>query len=156
MKKGVASLPCPLSFRKPPPFSDGSLPSSVPSPKGYRQTELLCSQIRTVICECANIVRKPLSQAGRGMSFAARSARTSLMFTYQGKRKKGTNRITAKKCLRHSEYCGILNIKKDICANRCPTGVTDRRLAQHMLNKNSRLVCQTGAAISVSCYYPYR
>ncbi len=62
------------------------------------------------------------------------------MFTNQGKRKKGTNRITAKKCLRHSEYCGILNIKKDICANRCPTGATDRRLARlNDYDKNSRL-----------------
>ena len=78
----------------------------------------------------ASIVKKPLLQAGRGMSFAARSVRTSLMFTNQGKRKKGTNRITAKKCLRHFGDCGILNIKKDICVNRCPTGATDRRLAQ--------------------------
>ena len=37
---------------------------------------------------------------------------------------------TAKKCLRHFGDCGILNIKKDICANRCPTGATDRRLAR--------------------------
>ena len=35
-----------------------------------------------------------------------------------------------KKCLRHFGDCGILNIKKDICANRCPTGATDRRLAR--------------------------
>ena len=32
--------------------------------------------------------------------------------------------------MRRSEYCGILNIKKDICANRCPTGAADRRLAR--------------------------
>ena len=48
--------------------------------------------------------------------------------------------ITAKKCLRHFGDCGILNIKKDICANRCPTGVTDRRLARlNDYDKNSRL-----------------
>ncbi len=64
------------------------------------------------------------------MNFAARSARTSLMSINQGKRKRGTNRITAKKCFQHFEDCGILNIKKDICVNRCPTGVTDRRLAR--------------------------
>ena len=74
------------------------------------------------------------------MNFAARSARTSLMSINQGKRKKGTNRITAKKCLRHFEDCGILNIKKDICVNRCPTGATDRRLARlNDYDKNSRL-----------------
>ena len=71
-----------------------------------------------------------LSQAERGMNFAARSARTSLMYINQGKRKRGTNRTTAKKCLRHFGDCGILNIMKDICANRCPTGATDRRLAR--------------------------
>ena len=74
------------------------------------------------------------------MSFAARNARTSLMSTNQGKRKRGTSRITAKKCLRHFGDCGILNIKKDICANRCPTGVTDRQLARlNDYDKNSRL-----------------
>ncbi len=84
--------------------------------------------------------KKPLSQAGKEMSFAARSARTSLMSTNQEKRKRGTSRITAKKCLRHFGDCGILNIKKDICANRCPTGVTDRRLARlNDYDKNSRL-----------------
>ena len=82
------------------------------------------------MCVCASTVKKPLSQAERGMSFAARSARTSLMFTNQGKRKGKTNQATAKKCLRHFGDCGILNIKKDICANRCPTGATDRRLAR--------------------------
>ncbi len=69
------------------------------------------------------------------LSFSARSARTSLMPTNQGKRKRGTNRITAKKCLRHFEDCGILNIKKDICVNRCPTGATDRRLARLFSHK---------------------
>ena len=82
------------------------------------------------MCVCASTVKKPLSQAERGMSFAAKSARTSLMFTNQGKRKGKTNQATAKKCLRHFGDCGILNIKKDICANRCPTGATDRRLAR--------------------------
>ena len=82
------------------------------------------------MCVCASTVKKPLSQAERGMSFAATSARTSLMFTNQGKRKGKTNQATAKKCLRHFGDCGILNIKKDICANRCPTGATDRRLAR--------------------------
>ena len=82
------------------------------------------------MCVCASTVKKPLSQAERGMSFAARSARTSLMFTNQGKRKGKTNQATAKKCLRHFGDCGILYIKKDICANRCPTGATDRRLAR--------------------------
>ena len=48
--------------------------------------------------------------------------------------------MTAKKCLQHFGDCGILNIKKDICANRCPTGATDRRLAQlNDYDKNSRL-----------------
>ncbi len=79
---------------------------------------------------CVNTVKKPLSQAGKGMNFAARGARIRLMSTNQEKRKRGTNRITPKKCLRHSGYCGILNIKKDICANRCPTGATDKRLAR--------------------------
>ncbi len=41
----------------------------------------------------------------------------------------------AKKCLRHSGDYGILNIKKDICANRCPTGATDRRLARLFSHK---------------------
>ena len=55
-------------------------------------------------------------------------------------RKRGANWITAKKCLRHFEDCGILNIKKDICVNRCPTGATDRRLARlNDYDKNSRL-----------------
>lgn len=45
-------------------------------------------------------------------------------------RKRETHRTIAKKCLRHFGACGILNIKKDICANRCPTGATDRRLAR--------------------------
>ncbi len=62
------------------------------------------------------------------------------MSTNQGKRRKGTNRITAKKCLRHFGDCGILNIKKDICVNRCPTGATDRRLVRlNDYDKNSRL-----------------
>jgi len=92
------------------------------------------------MCVCASTVKKPLSQAERGMSFAARSARTSLMFTNQGKRKGKTNQATAKKCLRHFGDCGILNIKKDICANRCPTGATDRRLVRlNDYDKNSRL-----------------
>ena len=69
------------------------------------------------------------------MNFAARGARTSLMSTNQGKRKRGTNRITAKKCLRHFGDCGILNIKKDICVNRCPPGATDRRLARLFSHK---------------------
>ncbi len=69
------------------------------------------------------------------MNFAARSARTSLMSTNQGKRKRGTNRITAKKCLRHFRNCGILNIKKDICINRCPPGATNRRLARLFSHK---------------------
>ena len=69
------------------------------------------------------------------MNFAARSVRTSLMSTNQGKRKRGTNRITAKKCLRHFGDCGILNIKKDICVNRCPSGATDRRLARLFSHK---------------------
>ncbi len=43
----------------------------------------------TVICVCANTVKKPLSQAGREMNFAARSTRTSLMSTNQEKRKRG-------------------------------------------------------------------
>lgn len=43
-----------------------------------------------MICICANIVKKPLSQEGREMNFAARSVRTSLMFTNQRKRKRGT------------------------------------------------------------------
>ncbi len=90
------------------------------------------------------------------MNFTATSVRTNFMSTNQEKRKRGTHRITTKKCLRHFGDYGILNIKKDICVNRCPMGVTDRRLAQHMLNQNSRLVCQTRAAISVSCCYPYR
>ena len=98
------------------------------------------SRIKTVICVCASIVKKPLLQDGKGMNFAARSARTSLMSTNQEKRKRGTNRITAKKCLRHYGDCGILNIKKDICVNRCPTGATDRRLARlNDYDKNSRL-----------------
>ncbi len=42
----------------------------------------------TVICVCANTVKKPLSQAGRKMNFAARSTRTSLMSTNQEKRKR--------------------------------------------------------------------
>ena len=37
--------------------------------------------------------KKPLSQAGRGMNFAARGARTSLMSTNQGKRRKGTKEM---------------------------------------------------------------
>ena len=62
------------------------------------------------------------------------------MSTNQGKRKRKTNWTTAKKYLRHFRNCGILNIKKDICANRCPTGATDRRLARlNDYDKNSRL-----------------
>ena len=105
-----------------------------------------------MICVCASIVKKPLLQAGREMNFAARSVRTSLMSTNQEKRKRGTNRITAKKCLRHSGDCGILNIKKDICVNRCPPGATDRRLARLFSHKIA--VTLVGwAAIFVSCYY---
>ncbi len=108
-----------------------------------------------MICACANIVRKPLSQAGRGMNFAAGSARTSLMYINQGKRKGKTNQATAKKCLRHFGDCGILNIKKDICANRCPTGATARRLAR-LVNYEIAVSFGRGAAIFVSYYYPYR
>ncbi len=89
------------------------------------------------------------------MSFAAGSARTSLMSTNQGKRKGKTNQATAKKCLRHFGDCGILNIKKDICANRCPTGATDRRLAR-LVNYEIAVSFGRGAAIFVSYYYPYR
>ena len=53
---------------------------------------------------------------------------------------KREHKIVTKKSLRHFRNCGILNIKKDICANRCPTGVTDRRLARlNDYDKNSRL-----------------
>ena len=45
------------------------------------------------ICICANTVRKPLSQARRGMSFAARGAGTSLMSINQGKRRKETKEM---------------------------------------------------------------
>lgn len=96
----------------------------------YRCAFPSCSRTKIVICVCASTVKKPLSQAGRGMNFAARGARTSLMSTNLGKRKRRTKQITAKKCLRHLGDCGILNIKKGICVNRCPTGATDRRLAR--------------------------
>ena len=71
------------------------------------------------------------------MNFAAKGVRTNLMYIDQGKRRMETNpnRIAAKKCLRHSGDYGILNIKKDICANRCPTGATDRRLARLFSHK---------------------
>ncbi len=52
-----------------------------------------CSRTRTVICVCASTVKKPLSQAGRGMNFAVRGARTSLMSTNQEKRRKGTKEM---------------------------------------------------------------
>ena len=68
-------------------------------------------------------------------------------------RKRQTNRTTAKKCLRHCEDCGILNIKKDICANRCPTGATDRRLARLFSHKIAVTFGWGWAAIFVSCYY---
>ena len=105
---------------------------SIPCSSWCRCVFLSCSRIRTVIYVCASTVKKPLLQAGKGMSFAARSARTRLMYINQGKRKgKGkTNQATARKYLQHFGDCGILNIKKDICANRCPTGATDRRLAR--------------------------
>ena len=45
------------------------------------------------------------------------------------------NQIATKKRLRHCGDYGILNIKKDICANRCPTGATDRRLARLFSHK---------------------
>ena len=63
---------------------------SIPCSSWCRCVFLSCSRIRTVICVCANTVKKPLSQAEREMSFAARSARTSLMSTNQGKRRKET------------------------------------------------------------------
>ena len=68
-------------------------------------------------------------------------------------RKRETNRTTAKKCLRHCEDCGILNIKKDICANRCPTGAIDRRLARLFSHKIAVTFGRGWAAIFVSCYY---
>lgn len=46
------------------------------------------SRIKTMICVCPSIATKPLPQAGRGMNFAARSAKTSLMFTNQEKRRR--------------------------------------------------------------------
>lgn len=103
-----------------------------------------CSRIRTVICVYASTATKPLSQAGKGMNFAARGARTSLMSTNRGKRKRGTKQMTAKKCLRHFGDCGILNIKKDICVNRCPTGATDRRLARLVSYNYSRILWSGG------------
>ena len=60
-----------------------------------------------------------------------------------------TNRIITEKCLRQSGDCGILNIKKDICANRCPTGTTDRRLARFMRNSYSRFLCTVGGYFCV-------
>ena len=63
---------------------------SIPCSSWCRCAFPSCSRIKTVICVCANTVKKPLSQAGRGMSFAARSAKTSLMSTNQEKRKRGT------------------------------------------------------------------
>ena len=52
--------------------------------------------------------------------------------------------MTAKKCLQHFGDCGILNIKKDICVNRCPTGATDRRLARLVSYSYSRILWSGG------------
>lgn len=124
----------------------------IPCLSWYRCVFPSCSQIRAAICVCANIVKKPLSSAGREMNFAARNVRINLMFTNQEKRKRRTNRITAKKCLRHSGYCGILSIMKNICANRCPTGATDIRIARLFIHKIAVTFGRV-AAIFVSCYY---
>ncbi len=43
-----------------------------------------------MICVCANTVKKLLSQAAKGMNFAARNVKISLMSTNQEKRKRGT------------------------------------------------------------------
>ena len=63
---------------------------------------------------------------------------------HRGKRKRGTKKMTAKKCLRHFGDCDILNIKKDICVNRCPTGDTDRRLAWLVSYSYSRILWSGG------------
>lgn len=49
-----------------------------------------------MICVCASTVEKPLPQAGKGMNFAARNVKISLMSTNQGKRKRGTNKFFGK------------------------------------------------------------
>ena len=74
------------------------------------------------------------------------------MSTNQEKRKRGTNpnRTAAKKCLRHSGDYGILNIKKDICANRCPTRATDRRLARLFSHKIAVTFGRVGGYFCVS------
>ena len=46
-----------------------------------------------MICVCASIVKKPLLQAGKGMNFAAKGARTNIMSTDQEKRKRGTKKM---------------------------------------------------------------
>ena len=56
------------------------------------------------------------------------------------------NMRNTEKYLRCSGDCGILSIKKDICANRCPTGATDRRSAQNKLAFRKAAQLWTGAA----------
>ncbi|NBJ03750.1 hypothetical protein D3Z62_27650, partial [Lachnospiraceae bacterium] len=66
----------------------------------------------------------------------AYASKKRMPFLYQNlKTNKNYLHPTAKKYLRHFRNCGILNIKKDICANRCPTGATDRRLARLFSHK---------------------
>ena len=70
-----------------------------------------------MICVCANIVKKPISPAGKGMNFAARDARTNITSTSQEKRKRGTNKhyffinillsILAKPCHYDKIYMGV-------------------------------------------------
>ena len=123
-------------------FADNQLHVNAITEK--RTSHHQCSRIRTAICVCAGTVAKHLLQAGRGMNFAARGVRTNITSINQEIRKRGTNRIITKKCLRHSGDCDILNIKKDICANRCPTGATDRRLARLISYSYSRILWSGG------------
>ena len=80
----------------------------------------------------------------KGNEFCGPQCKNQFNVYKSREKKKGTNRITTKKCLRHFGDCGILNIKKDICANRCPTGATDRRLARLISYSYSRILWSGG------------